>query len=173
MFAAAHNPLLAHRLIESTCVAHHLFDSFAVASAKQRILGVIVEGNVEDGAKIEIEPKNAQQASGDVAVSPDQIDVVFVAQLLRVRRFASDASESRYASAFLINCDDWLDVAQVAQIVDKLSELGRAVQTASEKNICPRLYPLKQTRCFCIEFFSGNTRHDQLTKRIALHGGQR
>src|SRR5262245_10429573 len=119
MFAAAHNPLLAHRLIEGTRVAHYLFDRFPVASAEQRILGIIVERNVQDGAKIEIKSEKAQQAPGDVAVSPDQIDVVLVAQLLRVRRFASDAPESRDAPAFLIDRNDRLDVAQVAQVVDE------------------------------------------------------
>ena len=47
--------------------------------------------------------------------------------------------------------------------VDELSELRRALEIASEKNVCPRLHAPKQTGCFRIEFFPGNTRHYQLT----------
>src|SRR5215475_12777335 len=117
MFAAAGGPPLAHGLIEGTRVAHDLLNTFPVAPAVQGILGVIVEGNVEHGTKIEIEPEKAQQTSGDVAVTPDQIDIILIAQLLRVRRFVADAPQSRDAPAFLINRDDRLNVAQVAQIV--------------------------------------------------------
>jgi hypothetical protein len=173
MFAAAGDPLLAHRVIERASVAHNLLDIFSVTTAVQRVFGVIIEGNVEDWTKIEIEPEKAQQTPGDVTVAPDQIDIVLLAQLLRVRRFVSDAPQSRDASAFLIDCDDGLDLAQVAQIVDELSELRRARKVTSEDNVCPRLDAAKQTGRFRIEFFSGNTRHDQLTNGIRLHGAQR
>ncbi len=173
MFAAAGDPLPAHGLIKRTGIAHNLFDVFSVTPAVQRVFGVIIEGNVEHRTKIEIESEKAQQTSGDVAVAPDQIDIILIPQLLRVRRFVSDAPQSRDASAFLIDCDDRLDVAQVAQIVDELSELRRALEIASEKNVCPRLHAPKQTGCFRIEFFSGNTRHYQLTNGIGLHGAQR
>src|SRR6476469_8766816 len=173
MFTAAGDPLPAHGLIKCTGIAYDLLDGFSVTPAVQRVLGVIIKGNVEHRTKIEIEPEKAQQTSGDVAVAPDQIDIVLLAQLLRVRRFVSDAPQPRDASAFLIDCDYWLDVAQVAQIVDELSELRPTLEIASEENVCPRLHAPKQTGCFPIELFSGNTRHYQLTNRIGLHGAQR
>src|SRR6476646_11273869 len=123
MFAAAGDPLPAHGFIKRTGVAHNLFHIFAVTPAVQRVFSVIIEGNVEHRTKIEIEPEKAQQTSRDIAVAPDQIDIVLLAQLLRVRRFVSDAPQPRDASAFLIDCNDWLDLAEVAQIVDELSEL--------------------------------------------------
>src|SRR6266568_3177061 len=172
MFAAAGDPLPAHGLIKRTGIAHNLFDIFSVTPAMQRVFGVVIEGNVEHWTKIEIEPEKAQQPSGDVAVAPDQIDLLLIAQLLRVRRFVSDAPQPRHASAFLIDCDDGLDVTQVAQIVDELSKLRRALEIASEENVCPRLHAPKQTGCFRIEFFSGNTRHDQLTKPVSVHWRQ-
>src|SRR5436190_3439538 len=128
MFAAAGDPLPAHGLIKRTGIAHNLFDVFSVTPAVQRVFRVIIEGNVEHRAKIEIEPEKTQQTSGDIAVAPDYIDVVFIAQLLRVRRFVSYAPQSRDASAFLIDCDDRLDLTQIAQIVDELSELRCASQ---------------------------------------------
>src|SRR5580765_7277418 len=135
MFATAGDPLPAQGLVKRTGVAHNLFHIFPVAAAVQRIFGVIVEGNVEHRTKIEIEPEKAQQTSRDIAVAPDQIDIVFIAQLLRVRRFVSDAPQSRDASAFLIDCNDWLDLADVAQIVDELSELCPTFEIASEENV--------------------------------------
>src|SRR5439155_12210863 len=173
MFTAARNPLLAHGLVERAGIAYHLLDIFSVAPAVERVFGVIIEGNVEHRTKIEIEPEKAQQTSGDVAVAPDQIDIVLIAQLLRVRRFVSDAPQSRHASAFLIDRNNRLDVAQVAQIVDELSQLCPTLEIASEKNVCPRLHAPKQPGCFRIESFSGNTRHYQLTNGIGLHGAQR
>ena len=172
MFAAAGDPLPAHGLIKRTGIAHNLLDIFSITPAVQRVFGVIIEGNVEHRTKIDIEPEKAQQTSGDVAVAPDQIDIVLVAQLLRVRRFVSDAPQSRHASAFLIDRNNGLDLAQVAQIVDELSELRRALEVASEENECPRLHAPKQTGCFRIESFSGNTRHDQLTKPVSVHWRQ-
>src|SRR5262249_6233776 len=152
--------------------AHNLLDIVSVAPAAQRVFGVIVEGNVEHRTKIEIEPEKAQQTSGDVAVAPDQIDIVFIAQLLRVRRFASDAPQSRDAPAFLIDCNRGLGVAQVAKCVDELAELRRALEVAPKENECPRWPPPKQPSCFRIEFFPGNTRHDQLTKPVSVHWRQ-
>src|SRR5262245_14069316 len=161
MFATARDPLPSHCFVERTRISYNLVHGFPITPAAQRILSVIIERNVEHGTKIEIEPKKAQQTCGDIAVSSDEIDIVLVAQLLRIRRFVSDQAQSRYASALLIDRDDWLDVAQVAQIVDELSQLRRAFEIAAKKNVCPRLHTLKQTGCFRIKFFSGNTRHDQ------------
>src|SRR6266446_1727803 len=90
MFTAAGDPLFAHRVVERAGIAHHLLDGFTVTSAAQRIIRVIFERNVEHRAQIEIESENTQQTSGDIAVAPDKIDIVLVAQLLRVWRFASD-----------------------------------------------------------------------------------
>ena len=71
MFTAAGDPLPPHCFIERTCVSNNLIDAFPVAPAAQRVLGVIVKGNVQHGTKIEIEPEKAQQTSSDIAVSPD------------------------------------------------------------------------------------------------------
>src|SRR5882724_10220442 len=151
MFAAAADPLPAHGLIKRTGVAHNLFDIFSVTPAVQRILSVIIERNVEHRTKIEIEPEKAQQTSGNVAVAPDQIDIVLLAQLLRVRWFVSDPPQSRHAPTFLIDCNDGLDLAQVAQIVDELSELRPILEIASEENVCPGLHASKQPGCFRTE----------------------
>ena len=93
MFAAAGDPLPAHRVIERASIADNLFDVFSVAPAVQRVFGVIIERNVEHRTKIQIESEKAEQTSGDIAVTAYQTDIVLFAQLLRVRRFVSDASQ--------------------------------------------------------------------------------
>src|SRR5204863_9912269 len=115
MFAAARDPLLSHRVVERAGIACHLLDRLSVTTAAQRIVRAVVERNVEDRTKIQIESENAQQTSSDVPMPADKIDIVLVPQLLRVRRFASDQSQARYAPTLLIDGDDRLRFAQIAQ----------------------------------------------------------
>src|SRR5213594_4359992 len=103
MFAAARDPLFAHSVIKRTGIAHNLFNSFSVAAATQRVFGAIVERNVEHRTKIQIKSEKAQQTSGDISVAPDQIEVILLAELLRVRWFVTDQAQSRDAPAFLID----------------------------------------------------------------------
>src|SRR6266853_1893087 len=170
MFPAACNPLPSHRFVKCGSIAHYLLDRFPIATAAQRIVGIVVEGNVEYGTQIQIESEEAQQTSGDIAVAPDQFDIVFVAQLLRVRRLVADQTQSRNAAAFLIDGDDRLDFAQIAQIVDELPELGGAFDISAEKNERARLHFTEKPGRRWLELFSGHTRDDQLTERIGFHG---
>ena len=77
--------------------------------------------------------------------------------------------QSRNAAAFLIDRDDRLDFAQVAQVVDQFPQLRGALDVAPEKNEAARLHAPKQFRGFRIQFLSRNSGKDQLTERIALH----
>src|SRR5260221_13330168 len=113
MSTAACNRMRSQRFFTSGSTAHHLLVRFPIATAAQRIVGIVVEGNVEYGTQIQIESEEAQQTSGDIAVAPDQFDIVFVAQLLRVRRLVADQTQSRNAAALLIDGDDGLDFAQI------------------------------------------------------------
>jgi hypothetical protein len=97
-------------------------------------------------------------------VTPHEIDIVLISELLRVRRFVPDQAQSRNATALLVNGDDWFGLAQVAQIIDKLSELSGALDVPTEKNESPWLHPPKQLCRFCVQFFAGHASHDQLTE---------
>src|SRR6266403_2012873 len=108
MFAAAGDPLFSHRVIERAGVARYLLNCFAVTPAAQRIVRIVVERNVEDRTKIEIESENAQQTSRDVPMPADKIDIVLVAQLLRVGRLVPDQSKARDAATLLVDRDDRL-----------------------------------------------------------------
>src|SRR5437667_9161169 len=134
MFAAACNPLPFHCFIERAGVAHNLFDGFPITAAAQRIVGIIIERNVEHGAKIEIKTEKPQQSSGYLAVPADKIDIPFVAQLLCVRWLVPDQTQSRYAAAFLIDGNDRFDLAEAAQVVDQPTQVRGALDIAAEKN---------------------------------------
>src|SRR6266403_1266904 len=108
MFAAAGDSLISHRVVERAGIAYHLLDRLSVTPAAQRIVRVVVERNVEDRTKIEIESENAQQTSGDVPMPADKVDIVLVAQLLRVGRLASDQSQARDAATLLVDRDNRL-----------------------------------------------------------------
>ncbi len=169
VFAAAHDPLLAHRVVECSRIANDLFDRLSVATTTQRVVRIVVEGNIENRTKIEIETKSAQQAPRDLAVPADKIDIVLVAQLLGVWRLVADQTQPRDAPTFLVDGDDRLDLAQLAQIIDQSAQLHRALDVAPEKNEAARLYALKQLCRLRIEHFAGHAGEDQLTERIVPH----
>ena len=72
MFAAGKNPFGGHRRAEGLGIGDGFLDAAAVATAAQRIVGLIVEGNVEHRAQVEVEAEQAQQLAGQRAVAGDQ-----------------------------------------------------------------------------------------------------
>ena len=102
-------------------------------------------------------------------MTPDQIDITFIAQLLRVWWLVADETQSRNAAALLIDGDDWLDLTQVAQIVDQFAQLRRALDVASEENEPAGLDAPKQFCASRVEIFAGNATDYQLAKRIRTH----
>src|SRR5437870_12546118 len=168
MLAAACDPLPSHRFVNRARISNDLLDIFSVATAAQRIVGIVIEGNVEYGTQIQIESEEAQQTSGNVAVTPDQFYIVFVAQLLRVRRLVADQTQSRNATALLIDGDDGLDFAQIAQIVEELPELRGAFDIPAEKNERARLHFTEKPGRRRLEFilFGRNIERDRKSTRL-------
>ena len=78
--------------------------------------------------------------------------VAFVAQLLRIRRFLADQPQARNASTFLIDGDDRLDLRDITQIVDQLSQLFGLLDVASEKDKPARLHAAEHGSGVRIEF---------------------
>ena len=164
MFSAARDPLGAQGIVESPGQPNDFRDVAAVAAAAERVVGLVVEGNVEDRAKIEIEPEQPEQSPGDFAMPPHEIEIAFLAQLLGVRRLLPDQAQARNAAAFLVDRDDRLDRAQVAQVVDQLSQLRRALDVAPENDVSARLHAAKKSGRFAIEFFARDAGQDQLPR---------
>jgi hypothetical protein len=143
MFAATENPLPAQPFIERARQPYDLFHALAVAAAAERIIRVVIEGNVEDGTEIEVETEQAEEPAGDLAVAPDEGNVVAITELLRVRRLVPDQPQPGHAAAFLVDRDDWLDLAHIAQVIDQFPQLGRALDIAAKENESARLHPTK------------------------------
>src|SRR6058998_2780696 len=99
MLAAACDPLPSHRFVKRAGISNDLLDIFSIATAAQRIVGIVIEGNVEYGKQTQNDSEKVKQTSGNVGVTPDQFYIVVVAQLLRVRRLVADQTQSRNASA--------------------------------------------------------------------------
>jgi len=106
----------------------------AIATAAQRVVGLIVEGNVEHRAEVEIEPEQAQQAAGQAAVLHDQAAIAALAELLGIRRFMADQPEARYPATLLVDGDDGLGRTQVAQVVGELAQLPGGDDVAPEQD---------------------------------------
>src|SRR6185503_14605627 len=160
MFSATEDPLPPHSFVERARKANDLLDRPSVATPAQGIVRVVVERNVEHGTKVQVESEQPEKPPGNVAVPPDKRDIATIAQLLGIRRFVADQTQPRNPSALLIDRDDRLDVAQVAEIVDQLPELGRALDIASKKNETARLNAPKQGGALGIKFVAGNTSED-------------
>ena len=89
---------------------------------------------------------NPKSRSSRPVISPCRLNegnVVPVAQLLRVRRLVADQPQARNAAALLVDRDDRLDFAEIAQVIDQLPELRRALNVAPEENEPARLDPTK------------------------------
>ena len=93
---------------------------------------------------------------------PNECDVTFFAQLLRIRRFVADHAQARDAPAFLVDRDDRFDLTDGAQVVDEAAQLRRALDIAPEHDETARLNPPKQIRGFMIEFGSGHAGENEL-----------
>ncbi len=95
---------------------------------------------------------------------PNEFEIAFVAELLGVRRLLADEAETGDAAAFLVDRDDGLDRAQVAQVVDQLPQLRGALDVAAEEDEPARLHLAEEGGGGGIEFFSRDTGEDQLTR---------
>ena len=134
VFAAGEDPLVAQCVVEEAGIADDLCRGVPVAASAEGVIGLIVEGDVEDGAEVEVESEDPQEFAGDGSVLLDQGGVITVSELIGVWRFVADEFEARDASSFLIDGDDGGCAAEVFEIVDEFSQLGWRLDIASEED---------------------------------------
>ena len=84
----------------------------------------------------------------------DEIAVALFTELLGIGWLAANEAEAGNATALLIDRDEGLDLAEVAQIVDELSQLIRRLDISTEENKSSRLEFAEFSRRFRIEFRS-------------------
>ena len=169
MFSAGEDTRAAKTVVECPRLGDDLRHIPAVAAPAQRVVSLVVVGDVEHRAEIEVEPEHPQQAASDVAVLPDQIQVIAIPQLLGVWRLVADELQPRDPPAFLVDCDDRLDVGNVAQIIDQLPQLRRFPDVSAEKNIPAGLDFLEKACRFGIEFRSRHADEDELARIVDWH----
>jgi hypothetical protein len=132
VFAATQDSGGAQGVVECGGFLVDLGGGAAIAAAAQGIVGFVIEGNVEHGAEVEIESENPEDATGEIAVELDEIEVAFVAELLGIWWLAAEKLEAGDAAAFLVDGDDGLGVAQVAKVIDEFAKLGGGCDIATE-----------------------------------------
>src|ERR1041384_5083594 len=99
----------------------------------------------------------------------NQIEIIPVAELLSIRWFAANQAQTRDPATLLIDRNDWLDIAEIAQIINQFSQLRGRRDIATKQNESAGLDAPEQFCCLKIEFFTRDTGHDQLTKGIGFH----
>ena len=140
----------------------------AVTTAAQRIVGLVVEGNVEHRAEVEVEAEQAQQLSGQAAVFGDQARVAALAELLGVGWFVADEAQARHPAAFLVDGDDRFGGAEFAQVVGELAQLPGGDDVAPEQDEAAGLQPAQARRGGRVQF---GTRHPDQQQFVRFGGG--
>ena len=169
MFAATKHAAGAQRAIEFLRVGNHFRHIAPVAATAQGIVRLVIEGNVEHRAKIEIETEEAENFRRDFAVAANERNIAFIAELLRVGRLLADQTQTRNASTFLIDRDDRFDIRKIAQVVDQFAQLFRLFDVASEKNEPARLDAAEHRGGIRIQFRSRHADQKKLS-HIVRHG---
>src|SRR6476659_2464985 len=80
----------SQRRVKRTSVPDHLLDRPPITTPAQRIVGLVIKGNVEHRTEIQVKTEQTQQVPRDVAVLANQPRVILVAQLLGIGRFVSN-----------------------------------------------------------------------------------
>ena len=165
MFPAAPHTLRLQPVIERARIADDLRHIVAVAAPAQGVVRLVVEGNVQHRAEIEIEPEDAQQPPGGAPVPADQFHVAPVAELVRVRRLTPQQPQPRYAPALLVDGDDRLDLREIAQVVDELPQLRGRLDIPPEEDERTGLYPAEGRGGGGIEHRARDAGHEELAER--------
>ena len=169
MLAAAHHSGGPQCLVEGSGFFNDLGDIAAVAAPAERVVGLVVKGNVQHGAEVQVESENAQDAAGDVSMTADQIQIPAVAELLGIGRLVADEFEAGHASTLLVDRDDRLHAAQIAEVVDELAELLGGLDVSAEEDESSGLDLTEEAGGFGIEFCAGNTNEKKLTGILGWH----
>ena len=83
-------PQLATPSLNAASVPDHLLDRLPITTPAQRIVRLVIKGNVEHRTEIQIKTEQTQQMPGDVAMLANQPRRLLVAQLLGIGRFVSN-----------------------------------------------------------------------------------
>lgn len=164
VFGAGKDAFAPHRAIEHPRIRHHFLRITSVAAALERIVGRVVIGDVEHGAEIQIETEEPENLSREFAVRFDELGVSFVTKGLRIRRLFTDEAQAGNTPPFLVNGDEGLDLRDVSEVIDQLSQLLGRLDIPTKKNVAAGLQFFQASGCFRVEFETGDAGEEQLAK---------
>lgn len=163
MFSTTEDASAAEGGVEEACFGNNFLDGFAVAATLERVVGEIIEADVENRAEVEVEAEEAEEFGGEFPVPGDESGVVVVAELAGIRGFFADESEAADATAFLVDREDGFVFGEVAQVVEELTELGGGLDVASEDNEAARLQRAVEIRSGRIKGGARDADEEELT----------
>ena len=80
--------------VKDACHLDNLLGCGAVAASPQGVVRLVVKGDVEDGTEIEVESKDTKQLPRQLAVTCDELQVSFVAELAGIRGLIPEELET-------------------------------------------------------------------------------
>ncbi len=159
-------------LVEDPCHGDDLIGRRAIAAAAEGVVGLIIEGNVEDRAEVEIETEDPQKLSCNLPMTGDELEISLVAELAGVGRLVAEKLETRNPSTLLVDGDDRLDIAEFPEAVGETTKLIGRLDIAAKENKSSWLNPADEVGIGIIDFHAGHTKEQKLTRRGAFHSVQ-
>ena len=169
VLAAAEDALFAEGAVEEAGVGDDFLGVAAIAAAFEGIIGLVVVGNIEHRAEVEIEAEQAQEFAGEAAVLGDEGGIAFFAKGLGVRGFVADEAKAGDAAALLVDGDEGFDGGKVAQVVDEFAELVGGDDVAAEEDEAAGLEGLEAARGVEVQFGAWNAGEEKLAEQVRVH----
>ena len=134
--AGEHLVAVAQVAIENASIADDFLGVGAVAASPHGIVCAVIVGNIEHWSEVHVDAELAEDIGCDHAVAGDESgDFLVVASFTELLcrwwgvAYVFGAGDS---AAFLIDADEWLDIAHFAQGVSQCADLLRAFYISAE-----------------------------------------
>ena len=98
--------------IKDSRLLDDLVGSRSVTASTKGVVGFLVEGDIKDGAEVEVETENPKELSGQFAMAGDEFGIALVAELAGIRRLVAEEFQSGDAASFLVDRNDRFNVAE-------------------------------------------------------------
>jgi hypothetical protein len=149
--------------IKDSRLLDDLVGSRSVTASTKGVVGFLVEGDIKDGAEVEVETENPKELSGQFAMAGDEFGIALVAELAGIRRLVAEEFQSGDAASFLVDRNDRFNVAEFPEAVGECTELGGGLDVSSKEDESSRLDPPDEVLIGRVDFGAGNAEEQKLT----------